>query len=123
MTDILVVDDTRKFIKPLRDEDYLMEVEHSWDAIAHIRDMVPDEIWLDFDLHGDDKGSNIARFVRDNKDGLDYSDTLFIIHSANTSGRMSMRDILKDAGITAIMTDLTFFENKKFMTSFGEAEA
>jgi hypothetical protein len=32
-----------------------------------------------------------------------------------------MRDILKSAGITAIMTDLEHFENKR-KSSFGEVE-
>jgi hypothetical protein len=134
MTNILVVDDTRAFVRPLEMHDQLAEVEHSWDAIAVIRLCLQDqhlsrfprvcqfdEIWLDFDLHGDDKGSNIARFVRDNKDNINYAFTRFYIHSFNPDGRKAMRDILKSAGITAIMTDLEHFENKR-KSSFGEVE-
>lgn len=115
---ILIVDDNREYIVPVPDHTMVVHVEHSWDAVAELRDYAYDEVWLDFDLHGDDKGSNVARFIRDNVGGIDYSDMRVYIHSFNPSGRMSMQAILRDAGIEPIMTDLTYFKDKPKITSF-----
>lgn len=116
---VLVVDDARLFTaKQGEYADEIVHVEHSWDAIAELRAGQFAEVWLDFDLVGDDKGSNVARFIRDNKDGIDYSSTSFKIHSFNTNGRMSMQSILRDAGIVAEMMDLSMFTDKPRVTSF-----
>lgn len=119
---VLIVDDNRQFTKGSDYADEIVHVEHSWDAVAELRSGQFHEVWLDFDLHGDDKGSNVARFIRDNLDSLDLENCEFYIHSFNTSGRTSMQSILRDAGIKAIMTDLEHFINKPKITSFGPVD-
>jgi hypothetical protein len=116
---ILILDDERKFTGTEADE--IVHVEHSWDAIAELRSKDFNEVWLDYDLGGDDKGSNVCRFIRDDNEyvpgfyvDLDrpWVSTEFHIHSFNPDGRMAMKQILKDSGITAIMEDLSKFESK-----------
>jgi len=121
MSMILVVDDTRHFVAD-KPGDIVVHVEHSWDAVAALRSSFFDHVWLDYDLHGDDKGSNVARFVRDNVDGINYNFTAFHIHSFNPAGRTAMKQILKDGGIVANMESLENFVNIKRQTSFGETE-
>lgn len=106
----LVLDDERTMLP--REGVQVTHARHSWDAIALLRAYHYDEVWLDFDLGGDDKGSNVARFIRDGwAEQYDRISELpaFYIHSFNPSGRMSMQAILRDAGITAIMTGLDGF--------------
>lgn len=117
---ILVLDDERE-LKEVTENDIVTHVEHSWDAIKDLRERAWHEVWLDFDLGGDDKGSNVCRYIRDQhpRDSLLFTHTKFYIHSFNTNGRMSMQHILRDAGITAIMTDLVRFRSKPRATSFA----
>lgn len=117
---VLIVDDNRLFTKSQGEyADEIIHVEHSWDAVAELRAGQFAEVWLDFDLVGDDKGSNVARFIRDNKDSIDYSSTTFMIHSFNSQGRTSMQAILRDAGIAAVMKDLENFTEKPRVSSFA----
>jgi hypothetical protein len=113
---ILVIDDTRTAVGMGCDE--LVEVEHSWDAVAELRAGHFDEIWFDFDLEGDDKGTNVARFIRDNKDTLDLRGTVCHIHSFNPGGRQSLKSILKDTGLPVVMNDLANFREKHKPSSF-----
>ncbi len=109
---VLIVDDERR-MNTRPDNPMMRHVQHSWDAIAELRTSTWDEVWLDFDLGGDDKGSNVARWIRDEAldEGLNFAGLpiKFFIHSFNPSGRMSLQAILRDAGITATMSDLSGF--------------
>jgi len=116
---ILVVDDNREYVgAESMIATTVTHVEHSWDAVRELRRTHYDEVWLDYDLHGDDKGSNVTRFIRDNLDRIDYFHTTFYIHSFNPAGRTSMQMILRDTGIEAVMTDLKNFKDKPKITSF-----
>ena len=55
---ILIIDDNREFIGVEADE--IVHVEHSWDAVAELRAGQFAEVWLDYDLVGDDKGSGTS---------------------------------------------------------------
>lgn len=119
---ILILDDERQFINSVK-ADEVIHVEHSWDAIAAMRTNRFDEIWLDYDLGGDDKGSNVCRFIRDDagiRQELWEQETEIHIHSFNPNGRMAMKQILIDAMILPYMEDLSKFELKPRQSSFAE---
>lgn len=68
-----------------------------------------DRVCLDHDLGGDifvneyekNTGSEVVRYIVNNKESIDL-DTLFIIHSFNTTAAIKMEKDLKEAGFEVI---------------------
>jgi CheY-like chemotaxis protein len=68
-----------------------------------------DLILLDHDLGGEvyvgtdhkNTGSEVARWITENKESIDIANTIFLIHSLNPTGAQYMKKTLERAGIKA----------------------
>lgn len=103
---IVVVDDIRNY--PFTDEDEGVTLRTSQQALSYlgyktgIRVEI-DELWLDFDLGGDDTAMPVALFLAECAYyGSPYPVKSIIIHSMNPVGSEAMRSVLARYGYDVV---------------------
>lgn len=95
----LVIDDMRTISFPRETPPHARTSE---EGIQLIKIGVWDELWLDYDLGGDDTGMNVVRYILDNEVPLEY----IFIHSSNPVGAGRMQEELIQGGYEAMRVDV-----------------
>lgn len=112
---IIIVDDLRNFPFGPTDDGHTFRTSEA--ALTWLQDdyamtrpaKVLDELWLDFDLGGDDTAMPIALWLAEVAYyGAPYPVEKIVIHSANPVGSEAMHQTLTRFGYTAIIVDAHF---------------
>lgn len=74
----------------------------SQEGIELLKAGVWDELWLDYDLGGDDTGMNVVRYILENNIHLE----IIFIHSSNPVGANRMVEELNHHGYEAMRVDV-----------------